>query len=112
MNRQAAFDKALSSILKQEKLCFVDGPQRKARYNANGNKCSVGYLIDNYNPSIEGFSVCQLKRDGILQTLFNESISDADFLFLVDVQLAHDVSDSVDQFASQMKTISLRWKLK
>jgi hypothetical protein len=123
MNRQRIFDEAAAFILKQgKKSCRSikkrDGMPPCAYRGVGGCRCAIGYKIPDrqYDPGFEG---CYLASDGVrsdrphgldsrpIRVKFKQVLESVfqprgtqDWLFLRDLQRAHDWSPNVGFLAS------------
>lgn len=122
MNRQAAFEKAVIGVLKQDTIAVSAGGTCMYRNN-EGHKCAVGQLIPEKPENEEAFKVVGgvdnllLQQPSLVQQLGIENEDDREFLR--NLQDAHDGSRYVygtgrtqmESFRSAVKIFAAKYSL-
>jgi hypothetical protein len=81
MNDREAFDKVKKHLLTQGHRAMMAEPKRCVYLAANGDKCAIGILIEDYSPDLEKFNAREMNHD--LGWGLNDNM-------LIDLQQCHD----------------------
>lgn len=91
---------------------FFNSPKEPLYFNKNGDRCSVGHLIDKemYDPEIENLNIetaCSVKPD---QFIFD--INDASLCELAEyLQHAHDDASNSEELIENLKNVGATYNL-
>lgn len=111
MEKQEIFDKVYDALLKQG-VASIDSNGSCMYRGPNGTKCAIGHLIPDelFEHDFNYADICDLPKN-VFE--YFEVESDEDFIFLRNLQIAHDIhlALTIESFTEKMREIASKYNL-